>query len=57
MFATIRLKSTMERFAEQLVGCTIRILGSKWFDRFCIAFCLIVIGWLAGYLQFRMQIG
>lgn len=48
--------SFREVFADYVICAFDRLIESQWLDRLCWAVILFVIGWLVGYLQFRLQL-
>jgi len=48
--------SFREVFADHAVGAFDRLIESGRLDRLCRAVILFTIGWLVGYLQFKLQL-
>ena len=48
-------KESAERFADRTIEMLNRIAESRWLDRFSIIVISFAIGWLAGYLHFKLQ--
>jgi len=50
-----RAAEALERFADRVIETLERIAESRWLDRFAIVVISYAIGYLVGYLQFRLQ--
>ncbi len=44
-----------EKVADRTIETLNRIAESRWLDRFSIIVISFAIGWLAGYLQLKLQ--
>jgi hypothetical protein len=50
-----RSADVADRFADRTIGTLERIAESRWLDRFSIIAISFTVGYLAGYLQFKLQ--
>jgi len=51
-----KITSRREIIADRAVGVFDRLIESGRLDRLCRAIILFIIGWLVGYLQFKLQL-